>query len=523
VELIKGNSTFLHLLSLNRANMKRAILLFLVFVFSLTFNGQTQTPDFYLPSFTKAVSLIVDGMKVLGGEENTKKIKYLNIEYSGQKYMDGQSVSFNKDNVTLPYQNTVIVDFEKDRVLNEVINRYLGGYIFHFRSVYTDSTAFNYEVPQMRFSGVTNLPLTEKNVVKNDVILRNLPNYLLKVALDKKLTLRYLGKREEEGGRFEVVAFPYNQTLTLDLYFDPETKLLKKFEFFTDNYIHGDQRMSYQFSDYKAVNGVLFPYTRVITSNGKLVRKESATIAVNERKGEELFVKPVQYGANIPLPFSTKEIGKNVFLLEGLGGYNPLILNFKDHLVLVEAPAAAQEAIAIAEKKFPGKPIKNVVITHYHEDHAGRLDCFIKRDIPIITTPDNINYIDHLTKAQHSLFPVGIENKKPVVETFVGSKTLQDDSLQVQLLDFGPNSHAQELVVLYFPKEKILYQADLLISSDKGGLVTPLIPINFELYQQIKKHKLKVNTIYGVHWKPVQFADFEKAIKAQRAQAKVNN
>lgn len=100
---------------------------------------------------------------------------------------------------------------------------------------------------------------------------------------------------------------------------------------------------------------------------------------------------------------------------------------------------------------------------------------------------------------------------------------MQYDSLQVQLIDFGPNSHAQELLVLYFPKEKILYQADLLISTDKGGLVTPLIPVNFELYNQIKKHKLKVNTIYGVHWKPVLFSEFEKAIKVQTSQAKSNH
>ncbi|ANE50311.1 MBL fold metallo-hydrolase [Flavisolibacter tropicus] len=504
--------------------MRNVFLLFFVLVFCLSIGVRAQAPDYYLPAFTKAISLVVDGMKALGGEENTKNIKYLYIDYTGQKYMDGQSVSFNKDNVSLPFQNTVVVDFEKDRVVNEVVNRFLGGYIFHFRSVYTDSSAFSYEVPQMRFSGVTNLSLADKNVVKNDVILRNLPNYLLKAALDKKLTLRYLGLKEEGGENYEVVAFPYNTTLTLDLYFDPSSKLLKKFEFFTDNIIHGNQRLSYQFSDYKDFNGVLFPQVKTVTSNGKLVRKEFAsTIIINERKGEALFVKPVQYGASEILPFATKEIGKNIFMLEGLSGYNPLILNFKDHLVLVEAPAAAQEAIAIAEKKFPGKPIKNVVITHYHEDHAGRLDCFIKKDIPIITTPDNVSYIRHLTQAQHSLFALGIENKKPVVETFVGSKTLQDDSLQVQLIDFGPNSHAQELLVLYFPKEKILYQADLLISTDKGGLVKPLIPVNFELYQQIKKHKLKVETIYGVHWKAVKFADFENAIKAQTPQAKINS
>ena len=38
----------------------------------------------------------------------------------------------------------------------------------------------------------------------------------------------------------------------------------------------------------------------------------------------------------------------------------------------------------------------------------------------------------------------------------------QDDKHVVELYDIGPNPHANEILVAYLPKEKILFQADLL-------------------------------------------------------------
>lgn len=58
-----------------------------------------------------------------------------------------------------------------------------------------------------------------------------------------------------------------------------------------------------------------------------------------------------------------------------------------------------------------------------------------------------------------------IENKKRV---------FQDDRQVVELYDIGPNPHANEMLVAYLPKEKILFQADMLNPAANGTI--PIAP-----------------------------------------------
>ena len=156
--------------------------LFKILVVTLLLQTNGLKAQVELENYQKAVQIVNDGMAALGGIEKTNAIKYLYIELEGQKYMDGQSRSFDKPTITLPVQNTLLLDFNsKERVINETADRYPGGYLFHFRTVYTDSTAFSFEVPKYRFSGITDLPITGKASLKA-TLLRQLPNYVMKSA-----------------------------------------------------------------------------------------------------------------------------------------------------------------------------------------------------------------------------------------------------------------------------------------------------------------------------------------------------
>ena len=45
-----------------------------------------------------------------------------------------------------------------------------------------------------------------------------------------------------------------------------------------------------------------------------------------------------------------------------------------DHLIVIDAPvtdAQSNWTIAAAQAKYPGKPIRYLVLTHHHMDHAG--------------------------------------------------------------------------------------------------------------------------------------------------------
>jgi glyoxylase-like metal-dependent hydrolase (beta-lactamase superfamily II) len=482
--------------------------------FFIAFDSQAQNNGAALSHFHKAVVLIDESMAAYGGAAKTDSLASLYIEYKTTKYMDGQSSRFGAPNLPLPATSTVAIDFKGNRLVNETADRYRGGYLFHFRSVYGPQAAFNYEVGKLRFSGITDLPVANNEAVRQ-TLLRHLPNFVVRAAASKKSTLRYGGRRKMDGRQTDWVSFAYSPTLTLDLYIDMETKLLYAYRFFTDHLLHGAQEVRYVFPAYRLVSGIPFPTHKWVHSNGALMRVDSLkNVEANAAVNEALFQRPDGYGPAVVLPTTVKEIGRNIFMIEGLNGYNPMFLNFKDHIVLIEPVNGMEKAVQLIGQRFPGKRISKVLLSHYHEDHTAGLPYIIQQRIPIVTTPSNKAYVEHVNNAVHFIYPQGPMPNTAVVETINTRQRWSDENLTVELIPVGPNSHADELLAFYFPDEKILYQADMLISKDKGGLVLPLIPVNVELHKFIKREKLPVKTIYGVHWKEVEFAILDEAVKA---------
>jgi glyoxylase-like metal-dependent hydrolase (beta-lactamase superfamily II) len=200
-------------------------------------------------------------------------------------------------------------------------------------------------------------------------------------------------------------------------------------------------------------------------------------------------------------------------MLEGLNGYNPLILNFKDHIMIVEAVGGSEETIQAAKNKFPNKPIKYIALSHYHEDHSGGLPAFINNDITVVAHRTDEAYIKHTAAVKHSVISAAPYKGFIKTEVIDSARTFSDENLTLHIQNLGKTDHSDNMLVFYFPKEKLLYQADMLISTDEGKISYPLIPLNLQLYNNIKRRNMDVKMIYGVHWKNIEFKDLEDAIQ----------
>jgi glyoxylase-like metal-dependent hydrolase (beta-lactamase superfamily II) len=102
------------------------------------------------------------------------------------------------------------------------------------------------------------------------------------------------------------------------------------------------------------------------------------------------------------------------------------------------------------------------------------------------------------------------------IETIANKKRVfQDDKHLVELYDIGPNPHANEMLVVYLPKEKILFQADMVNPAANGTIPIAQDPtISFS--EKLQQLGLNVEKIYGVHGRATTPDELRTSIEKRR-------
>ena len=212
-------------------------------------------------------------------------------------------------------------------------------------------------------------------------------------------------------------------------------------------------------------------------------------------------------------------------MLNGLAGgtHNIMFVAFNDYILVLEAPeqifygSNSLQALKKIKETVPGKPIKYLVLTHHHSDHAGGFREYVADGATIVTTPGNKNFLEHVAKIDSSMLPQTAWSKRSIViETVENRKRVfEDDKHRVELYDIGPNPHAKEILVAYLPKEKILFQADLLNPNANGSIpIAQDVTLSFS--ESLQKLGLQIEKIYGVHGRPATPEELKTSIDRRR-------
>jgi glyoxylase-like metal-dependent hydrolase (beta-lactamase superfamily II) len=173
------------------------------------------------------------------------------------------------------------------------------------------------------------------------------------------------------------------------------------------------------------------------------------------------------------------------------------------------------QALAKIKETAPGKPIKYLVLTHHHADHAGGFREYVGEGATIVTTSATKSFLEKAARAESSLLPK-FSTQKLTVETIANKKRVfQDDKHVVEIYDIGPNPHANEMLVVYLPKEKILFQADLLNPAANGTIpIAQDTTVSFG--ERLKQMGLQVEKIYGVHGRAATPEELWTSIEKRR-------
>ena len=336
-----------------------------------------------------------------------------------------------------------------------------------------------------------------------------LPHGFIRAALNNNATAR---SQTLNGKRYDVVTFTGQNKAQVNGYINDQ-RLVERVETWIDTAYLGDTLFEAVYSDYKDVGSVKFPMKIVQRQGGYPIFDLSIT---EVRPNAAVSIQPPQGRGGAPggAPAApgvaasgvpTEQLAEGIYLI--LGGYAAVAVDFKDHILVIEGPqseARATQIIDAAKKLIPAKPIRYVVNTHHHFDHSMGLRTFVAEGATVVTHEVNKAYFEKLFALPHTLAPDRLEKEKRAAkfETLTEKKVLTDGNRIVELHHLRGSGHNEGLIVAYFPKEKILVEADAYNAPAQPPAAAPpsVSPYVSNLADNIDRLKLDVQRIIPIHY-----------------------
>lgn len=353
---------------------------------------------------------------------------------------------------------------------------------------------------------------------------RSAVKLILLAAANK--TLHRLDDAEIDGISYPRVAFKDGED-ELQIYFNRKTRLPMQSEILDDDPLEGDSSFLLRYGDWRKVDKILLPFSLRYELNGRVLQEEqirsvqhNLTFVADpyhippEIRAQKSDAMPIasqwilrRVAGNVsyqdfgrPPAVQWNRLADGVYKITG-SSHATVVIEMRDYLIAVEAPlyeARTAPVIQSIKARFPNKPIRYVVPTHHHLDHAGGIRAFMAEGATVVTPFIAGEFYRRVAKAPHKLRPDSLEKAKSpvVIETFGGGfRLLADGERRVEVHPL-PTSHAEDLVVVYLPAEKLAIEADHI--SPRDGQVRPA-PAVRELISGLDRLGLDVDTIVGIH------------------------
>jgi glyoxylase-like metal-dependent hydrolase (beta-lactamase superfamily II) len=338
----------------------------------------------------------------------------------------------------------------------------------------------------------------------------------------------------QQGGR-QVVSFspamksPSGQPYTVTGYINNQN-LVEKVETRVEHPVAGDLLVEAEYSDYRDANGVKYP-ARIVQKRAGLQTFEANITAASANPANltELMTPPpapargggaaapgaapaagaAQAGRGggppAPPPVEAQKIGDGVFKITG--NYAALAVDMGDHIVVVESGQSEARGLAVmaaAKQAIPGKPIRFVVNSHPHFDHASGLATAVAEGATILTHSNNEDFLEKALGNPRTLVGDSLAkaNRKPNVEGVGDRRTLKGSNGKViELYHVQGLEHSDGMLMVYLPAEKAVYTADFGIPNPPaaGAPAAPVNPALTTLVQNVDRLKLDFNAFLTAH------------------------
>ncbi|OFW17059.1 MAG: hypothetical protein A3F70_17285 [Acidobacteria bacterium RIFCSPLOWO2_12_FULL_67_14] len=458
---------------------------------------------------TPEQQVVNDAAGAMGGADAVRAATRMAIEGEGTQYNPGQDLTPSASGQTFTVTGyRRVIDLEAGRARTELTRQ-------------PAFTFFQGPQPQKQVQGIDGA--VGYNVAANGNAARipdaaaadrraeryHHPLAAVRAALDPMA--RLTNPRTEGGESLVDVTAADGTAFTLAI--DAMTKLPTRVITRTDNTNLGDVAMATTFDGYQASGGLQVP-ARLTTRMDDLtvaeIRVSSTTIggdAGDLAAPQAAASAPAMSGAP-PVTVAEERLAPGIWYLAG-GSHHSVLVEFSDHLMLIEAPqndARALAVIAKARELVPGKPLTQLVNSHHHFDHSGGVRAAIAEGLTVITHEGNAAFFEEIAKRPHTINPDALaKSPKPLTVETVGAEGREytDGTMTVNFYPVtGP--HSETMLMAYFPRQRLLVEADV---YNPGN---PVQMFAGAFLETVKARNLRIDRIVPLHAKVAPYAQFVK-------------
>jgi len=310
----------------------------------------------------------------------------------------------------------------------------------------------------------------------------------------------------QQGGQ-QLVSFspanlrsPSGQAYTVTGYINAQN-LVSKVETRVEHAVVGDLLVEFEYSNYQAMSGLQVP-TRIVQKQAGLTTFDATIRAAtaNPTNLAELLTPPPPAAGRggAPAPAApaaapagaargaappaaappaggaaqaaaaapVEKLGEGAFKIGG--NYQSLAVDMGDHILVVESGQSDARGLAVmaaAKQAIPNKPIRFVVNSHPHFDHASGLAAAVAEGATILTHRNNEEVLERLLAGPRTLTGDSLSKvanrRTNVVEGVADRDVRRGTNGKVVELHRIPNEHSDGMLGVYLPAEKVVWTADI--------------------------------------------------------------
>ena len=333
------------------------------------------------------------------------------------------------------------------------------------------------------------------------VTLRELTRTSPRLVLDMKMNpgaVKAIGSQTAEGRKLPAVQYNVRDWRFIVL-FDPETGLPVRIRTVDPDPILGDSNYDLVLADWRPVAGVKVAHSLTYKLNERdFVVAKYDQVTPNPTLAAGLFEIPVMARAvaartaigNVPYQWMIRrgywgnlldsdevawdpaamaeptlvDIARGVSVSQGPSG-NSVVVEMNKYLVVFDAPAHerfSEWMIAASKQRYPGKPIRYLVQSHHHWDHASGARTYVAEGATVVVGKGTKEHYARMFTAPGSALNDRLYRnpRKPNIIEVGGKHVIKDGKREVHayLID---SEHAKATLLGYVPDVKLGFVVDI--------------------------------------------------------------